>query len=77
MPASRGCRGPGGRWRERGRSDARRTRVSGRAEQAVSDERPDALLRSALEKIVYFEARADQLHNELDVARREVERLRR
>jgi HEAT repeat protein len=43
----------------------------------VSDERPDALLKSALEKIVYFEARADQLHNELDGARREVERLRR
>jgi hypothetical protein len=43
----------------------------------VSDERPDALLKSALEKIVYFEARADQLHNELDVARQEVDRLRR
>jgi hypothetical protein len=43
----------------------------------VSDERPDALLKSALEKIVYFEARADQLHNELDGARQEVERLRR
>jgi HEAT repeat protein len=43
----------------------------------VSDERPDALLKSALEKIVYFEARADQLHGELDVARQEVDRLRR
>ncbi|HLL00660.1 MAG TPA: HEAT repeat domain-containing protein [Myxococcaceae bacterium] len=43
----------------------------------MSDERPDALLKSALEKIVYFEARADQLHNELDVARKEVDRLRR
>ena len=43
----------------------------------MSDERPDALLKSALEKIVYFEARADQLHNELAVARQEVDRLRR
>jgi HEAT repeat protein len=43
----------------------------------VSDERPDALLKSALEKIVYFEARADQLHGELDAARQEVARLQR
>jgi HEAT repeat protein len=43
----------------------------------VSDERPDALLKSALEKIVYFEARADQLHGELDATRQEVDRLRR
>jgi HEAT repeat protein len=43
----------------------------------VSDERPDALLKSALEKIVYFEARADQLHHELSAARQEVERLKR
>ncbi|MBN1206748.1 MAG: HEAT repeat domain-containing protein [Myxococcaceae bacterium] len=43
----------------------------------MSDERPDALLKSALEKIVYFEARADQLHHELSAARQEVERLKR
>ncbi len=43
----------------------------------MSDERPDALLRSALEKIVYFEARAGQLHGELTEARQEVDRLRR
>ncbi|MDC0711038.1 HEAT repeat domain-containing protein [Stigmatella sp. ncwal1] len=43
----------------------------------MSDERPDALLKSALEKIVYFEARADQLHGELDAARQEVARLQR
>ncbi len=42
----------------------------------MSDERPDALLKSALEKIVYFEARAEQLHGELDTTRAEVERLR-
>jgi hypothetical protein len=43
----------------------------------VSDERPDALLKSALEKIVYFEARADQLHRELEATRQEVDRLKR
>jgi hypothetical protein len=43
----------------------------------VSDERPDALLKSALEKIVYFEARAEQLHRELEATRQEVERLKR
>jgi HEAT repeat protein len=43
----------------------------------VSDERPDALLKSALEKIVYFEARADQLHHELEAARKESDRLKR
>jgi HEAT repeat protein len=43
----------------------------------VSDERPDALLKSALEKIVYFEARADQLHHELEAARQETEQLKR
>jgi HEAT repeat protein len=43
----------------------------------VSDERPDALLKSALEKIVYFEARADQLHRELETAREEVGSLKR
>jgi hypothetical protein len=43
----------------------------------VSDERPDALLKSALEKIVYFEARAEQLHGELDSTREEMAHLRR
>ncbi|MFL5347864.1 MAG: HEAT repeat domain-containing protein [Hyalangium sp.] len=43
----------------------------------MSDERPDALLKSALEKIVYFEARADQLHHELEAARQDGERLKR
>jgi hypothetical protein len=43
----------------------------------VSDERPDALLKSALEKIVYFEARADQLHRELEATRQEADRLKR
>jgi hypothetical protein len=42
----------------------------------VSQERPDALLKSALEKIVYFEARAQQLTNDLDQACSERERLR-
>jgi HEAT repeat protein len=45
--------------------------------QAVSDERPDVLLQSALEKIVYFEARAEQLHHELASTRGEVEHLKR
>ncbi len=43
----------------------------------MSDERPDALLKSALEKIVYFEARAEQLHHELLSTREELEHLRR
>ncbi|HVG62801.1 MAG TPA: HEAT repeat domain-containing protein [Hyalangium sp.] len=43
----------------------------------MSDERPDALLKSALEKIVYFEARADQLHRELEATRQDVDRLKR
>ena len=43
----------------------------------MSDERPDALLKSALEKIVYFEARAGQLHRELEATRQEAERLKR
>lgn len=43
----------------------------------MSDERPDALLKSALEKIVYFEARAEQLHHELTSTREEMEHLRR
>ncbi|RKH73974.1 HEAT repeat domain-containing protein [Corallococcus aberystwythensis] len=42
----------------------------------MSDERPDALLKSALEKIVYFEARAQQLHGELASARDELSHLR-
>ena len=40
------------------------------------DERPDALLKSALEKIVYFEARSDQLNNDLERARADTDRLR-
>ncbi len=43
----------------------------------MSDERPDALLKSALEKIVYFEARAQQLHSELDSTREEMAHLKR
>jgi hypothetical protein len=43
----------------------------------VSDERPDALLKSALERIVYFEARAEQLHSELDSTREEMAHVRR
>ncbi|HEX8826350.1 MAG TPA: HEAT repeat domain-containing protein [Archangium sp.] len=43
----------------------------------MSDERPDALLKSALEKIVYFEARADQLHHELTSTCEAVEHLKR
>ncbi|MBM4781164.1 MAG: wire protein [Archangiaceae bacterium] len=42
----------------------------------MSQERPDALLKSALEKIVYFEARASQLTNDLSTACAERERLR-
>lgn len=42
----------------------------------MSQERPDALLKSALEKIVYFEARATQLTNDLETANAERERLR-
>ncbi len=40
------------------------------------DERPDALLKSALEKIVYFEARSEQLQRELEEKRVESDRLR-
>ncbi|AKI99964.1 HEAT repeat protein [Archangium gephyra] len=43
----------------------------------MSEERPDALLKSALEKIVYFEARAEQLNHELTSTREEMEHLRR
>jgi hypothetical protein len=42
----------------------------------LSDERPEALLRSALEKIVYFEARAEQLSNDVAAATAEVEQLK-
>ncbi|MBX5481858.1 MAG: HEAT repeat domain-containing protein [Myxococcaceae bacterium] len=42
----------------------------------MSDERPEALLKSALEKIVYFEARSKQLENDVTAARAEVERLK-
>jgi hypothetical protein len=42
----------------------------------LSDERPESLLKSALEKIVYFEARSTQLSNDLELGRAEVERLK-
>ncbi|MFL5319330.1 MAG: HEAT repeat domain-containing protein [Myxococcaceae bacterium] len=42
----------------------------------MSDERPDALLKSALEKIVYFEARAGSLSNDLAQSRAEIDRLK-
>ncbi len=42
----------------------------------MPDERPDVLLKSALEKIVYFEARSEQLQGELQAAREELSRLR-
>lgn len=42
----------------------------------MSDERPESLLKSALEKIVYFEARSTQLSNDLERTRAEVERLK-
>lgn len=42
----------------------------------MSDERPEALLKSALEKIVYFEARSGQLVNDLEQARQDALRLR-
>lgn len=40
------------------------------------DERPEALLKSALEKIVYFEARSEQLSNDLEASQQEAERLK-
>ncbi|HEY8211172.1 MAG TPA: HEAT repeat domain-containing protein, partial [Myxococcaceae bacterium] len=43
----------------------------------MSDERPEALLKSALEKIIYFEARSQQLCTDLQQGRDESERLRR
>jgi hypothetical protein len=42
----------------------------------VSHERPDALLKSALEKIVYFEARVTQLANDLAQVNAERDRVR-
>jgi HEAT repeat protein len=42
----------------------------------LSDERPDALLKSALEKIVYFEARSEQLVRDLSSASAEAGRLK-
>ncbi len=42
----------------------------------MRDEHPDALLKSALEKIVYFEARSEQLHNDLASAQAKIERLK-
>jgi hypothetical protein len=42
----------------------------------VSDISPDAMLKSALEKIVYFEARSSQLVADLETARSEQERLK-
>jgi len=42
----------------------------------VNEERPDALLKSALEKIVYFEARSSQLNNEFELSKSEVDRLK-
>lgn len=42
----------------------------------MSDERPDALLKSALEKIVYFEARAGSLNGDFAAAKSEVDRLK-
>jgi hypothetical protein len=42
----------------------------------LSDETPEALLRSALEKIVYFEARSNQLTADAEHLRAEVERLK-
>ena len=43
---------------------------------SLIDDRPDALLKSALEKIVYFEARSEQLANDLHASRAEVERCK-
>src|SRR5580704_10718639 len=43
----------------------------------LNDERPEALLKSALEKIVYFEARSEQLEREIASARSEGETFKR
>lgn len=42
----------------------------------MSADTPETLLRSALEKIVYFEARSTQLSNDLEQTRAELERLK-
>jgi HEAT repeat protein len=42
----------------------------------LSDEKPEALLKSALEKIVYFEARSTQLSNDAGSSRSELERVK-
>jgi len=42
----------------------------------LRDEQPDALLKSALEKIVYFEARSQQLHNDLAATQAKVDGLK-
>lgn len=42
----------------------------------MTDERPETLLKSALEKIVYFEARSTQLANDADQQRSEVLRMK-
>jgi HEAT repeats len=42
----------------------------------VSDARAEALLKSALEKIVYFEARSEQLEGDAAASRAEVDRLK-
>jgi len=42
----------------------------------LRDEHPEALLKSALEKIVYFEARSQQLHTDLAAAQGKIERLK-
>src|SRR5271169_5673806 len=47
-----------------------------RAVETVSDARAEALLKSALEKIVYFEARSGQLEGDAAAALAELERLK-
>jgi HEAT repeat protein len=42
----------------------------------LSDEKPEALLKSALEKIVYFEARSTQLVNDAGSTRSELDRVK-
>ncbi len=42
----------------------------------MSDEKPEALLKSALEKILYFEARSSQLTNDADTSRSELDRFK-
>lgn len=42
----------------------------------MSEEKPEALLKSALEKIVYFEARASQLTNDAGASRDELDRTK-